>query len=108
MNTVQEIKMKPFNFGTLNEPIQHLGIWAQTDSGDIQIGVWESGPGVLNLDFQWSETVYILEGRAEIENMITQERFELKPGMMLLFEAGSRWRWHIPWRLKKVFTIIDR
>lgn len=108
MNAVDNIKMTPFNFGTRNEPIQHLGIGAQTHNSDIQIGVWESGPGVLNLNFEWSETVYILEGRAEIENLNTQERFELTPGVMLLFEAGSQWQWRIPWRLKKVFTIIDR
>lgn len=108
MNAIHEIKMTPFNFGTPNEPIQHLGIGAQTNNSDIQIGVWESGPGLLNLDFQWSETVYILEGRAEVENMVTGDRFEINPGMMLLFEAGSRWQWRIPWRLKKVFTIVDR
>lgn len=106
MNT--ELFMKPFNFGGRNEPAQQIGIGAQTNNSDIQIGIWECGPGLLDLEFQWSETVYVLEGRAEVVNVETQEMFELIPGTMRLFEAGSRWQWRIPWRFKKVFTIIDR
>ncbi len=108
MNQLSTIPMKPFNFGNLNEPPQQIGIGAQTDNSDIQIGVWECGPGILSLEFTWSETVFVLEGRAEVENLITRQRFSLTPGMMVLFESGSLWHWHIPWRFKKVFTIIDR
>tara|TARA_B110001454_G_scaffold218046_1_gene244904 strand:- start:15042 stop:15374 length:333 start_codon:yes stop_codon:yes gene_type:complete len=103
-----DLTMKPFNFGGRNEPPQLLGIGAQTASNDIQIGIWECGPGLLDLEFEWTETVYVLEGRAEVENIETKECFEMTPGTMRLFEAGSRWQWRIPWRFKKVFTTVDR
>ena len=108
MNPKIELKMMPFNFGGRNEPPQQLAIGAQTSNSDIQIGLWECGPGLLDLEFQWSETIYVLEGRAEVQNLDTSECFEMTPGKMHLFEAGSRWQWRIPWRFKKVFTIIDR
>jgi uncharacterized cupin superfamily protein len=107
MIPLSKLDMKPFSFGTSDEPNQNLGIAAETKNRDIQLGVWESGPGVLNLDFNWSETVYILDGRAEIENRQTGEVFELTQGMIFLFESGTRWQWRIPWKLKKVFTIVD-
>ena len=87
-----------------DEPTQSLGIAQETDQ--IQHGVWECGPGELDLHFAYSETVFILEGRAEVENQITGELIILEPGTMALFQKGSHWVWRIPWRLKKVFTII--
>ncbi len=108
MITAENIEMKPSSFGGFEEPEQLAGIAAETTNQDVQIGIWESGPGVLNLNFKWSETVYVLEGRAEVTNIKTLDTFFLTPGSMALFEAGSEWSWRIPWKLKKVFTIIDK
>lgn len=107
MMPLLEIKMKSSNFGGINEPDQLTGIAAQTHDSGIQLGLWQSGPGVLDLLFKWTETVYILEGNAEVTNLQTLESFTLEPGMMLLFEAGSHWSWKIPWKLKKIFTLVD-
>ncbi len=107
MIPISEIGLTPFNFGGPCEPEQFSGIAAQTCDGAIQTGIWESGPGVLDLHFPWTETVYILEGRAQAVNVRTQQSIELVPGILLLFESGSHWRWHIPWKLKKIFTIIE-
>jgi len=107
MVKITDLHMKPSTFGSLGEPEQLLGIAAEINSGHIQHGVWESGPGELVLHFQWSETVYILDGQAELENLETNERVRLSTGSMMSFERGSSWRWRIPWKLKKVFTIVE-
>lgn len=107
MNRVSDLAYKPFAFGLKDEPLQSAAISSEMDDGRIQQGVWESGPGELDLRFKWNETVYILEGRADIENLETGERFQLLPGSLMCFEKGSHWLWRIPWKLRKVFTIVE-
>ncbi len=107
MINLADIKMKPSNFGGNNEPEQLFGLAAQLTSKGIQHGVWQSGPGELTLKFEWTETVYIVEGSAEVKNLITEEKFILTVGSMMSFEQGSHWRWRIPWKLKKIFTIVE-
>lgn len=108
MVRISELQMKPSSFGGTGEPDQLLGIAMEIDSGHIQHGAWESGPGELELDFKWNETVYIVDGQAEVENLRTGDTFTLSAGSMMSFEQGSLWRWRIPWKLKKVFTIVER
>lgn len=105
---IEELKMKPCSFGGVaEEPQQSFALASEFREGRIQHGVWQCGPGELDLQFAWSETVYILEGRAEVENVKSKEKFALVPGSMMSFEQGSHWRWRIPWKLKKIFTIIE-
>lgn len=73
----------------------------------IHHGTWECGPGESDLHFQWTETVYIIEGKVVVENLATGEAKTLLPGDLATFEKGSSWKWRVPWRLKKVFTIVD-
>ena len=103
---ISELELKSYSY-PLTEPDQQMALASETDSGRIQHGVWQSGPGELNLHFQWIETAFILDGRAEIENLDTGEKFTLVTGSMMTFERGSRWQWRIPWKLKKIFTILD-
>lgn len=107
MTNIAQLEMKPFNFGGAAEPDQAVAIAAEIGAGRIQHGVWESGPGEFELRFAWHETAYILEGRADVENLATREKFSLGPGSMISFEQGSHWRWRIPWKVKKVFTIVE-
>ncbi|MBL7545679.1 MAG: DUF861 domain-containing protein [Bdellovibrionaceae bacterium] len=102
-----ELKRHPTYFMDQSEPDQTTAIAAESKDQSIQTGVWESGPGVLTLEFKWSETVYILDGYAQIKNLKTGEFFTLKKDTLALFEKGTTWSWHVPWKLKKVFTIID-
>jgi uncharacterized cupin superfamily protein len=106
MINLQDLDFKPSQFGGANEPEQRVAITSEINAGRIQQGVWESGPGELNLRFDWYETVYILDGQAEVLNLETNESFQLNAGSLMSFERGSQWRWRIPWRLKKVFTIV--
>lgn len=107
MTNISDLQLKPCSFGGQDEPQQAAAVASEIASCGIQHGVWESGPGELELHFQWHETVYVLDGRAEVENLTSGERFALTPGTMVSFESGSRWRWRIPWKLKKVFTIVE-
>ena len=107
---VSNLKFAPSSFGGAAEPLQQLAMASDFSDQNLQIqhGVWESGPGELNLHFDWSETVFVLDGAAEILNIDSGEKFELVVGSMATFQKGTRWQWRIPWKLKKVFTIIDR
>lgn len=104
MIEMNDLTYKEFSFGGKNEPQQQLAV--ALDSDHLQHGIWESGPGELNLDFEWDETVFILEGEAIVRNLETQECFKLTQGSLANFSKGSRWQWQIPWKLKKVFTIV--
>lgn len=104
---IDELSLSPFCFGGSNEPDQTLAIAAEMSSGNIQHGVWQCGPGELTIRFKWCETVFITEGSAEVENLHTGQTHTLRVGSMMSFEQNSLWRWRIPWKLKKVFTLID-
>jgi len=107
MIKMMDIKMKTCRLGGASAPEQTFGIVSEIANGRVQYGVWECGPGELDLQFEWSETVFIVDGRAEMENVDTGERIHVEPGSMLAFEKGSRWRWSVPWRLKKIYTILE-
>jgi len=107
MIKITELILKPCSFGGTNEPEQVVALASEIDSGRIQHGVWESGPGEFNLKFNWHETAYILDGRADIENLQTGEKYILCPQSMMSFEQGSYWRWRIPWKVKKIFTVVE-
>lgn len=106
MINVADLELKPVPFGEEGEPQPSFALAMEIDAGRIQHGVWESGPGELEFRFEWHETVYVLDGRAEIENMGTKQKFVLSPGSLMSFERGSHWRWRVPWKIKKVFTVV--
>jgi uncharacterized cupin superfamily protein len=106
MKLMEDLEFKPCLFGGVHAPVQNFSLASEIDSGRIQHGVWECGPGELDLKFEFHETVFIIDGFAEIENQVTRERFTLSKGSMMSFERGSHWLWRIPWKLSKVFTII--
>ena len=107
MTLVEELQMKPCALGGPRRTEQTFSLESEMEDGKIQHGIWRSGPGILDLDFSWSETVYILDGEVEIENLLAGTRKRLTPGSLAHFERGSRWIWRIPVQLTKVFTIVD-
>lgn len=107
MINISEMSFKAFSFNGEKEPSQKIALAFTSNNGSIQHGVWDCGPGELELKFSWHETVYVLEGKAVVKNMDTDEVILLLPGVLATFEKGTRWRWNIPWKFKKVFTIID-
>jgi uncharacterized cupin superfamily protein len=107
MKDVNELLFTPYSFGGESEPNQLLAIASTSASGMIQHGVWECGPGEMDLHFEWDETVFGLQGSAEVHNIETGEGFILGPGSMGFFAKGSHWRWKISRNFKKVFTIVS-
>jgi uncharacterized cupin superfamily protein len=89
---ISNLDLKNFSFGGLNEPLQRLGVAFTSSSGHIQQGVWESGPGEFDLSFVWDECLFVLEGKAEIENLNSKTKYVLEAGHFFYFEkevAGS-------------------
>lgn len=107
MIKMTDLKMKSCHVTDANGPEQTFGVVSEMENGRIQYGVWECGPGELDLQFEWHETVFIIDGQAQMENIDTGEKFSAEPGSMMVFEKGTRWRWSVPWKLKKIFTIMD-
>ena len=108
MIQITDMIFKEFNFVPDRvEPRQAVALAYTSESGHFQHGVWECGPGEMDLDFLWDETVFVIDGRAELENLENGERLTLITGALHSFRRGSRWRWRIPWKFKKVFTIVD-
>ncbi len=101
-----DLKLTPFSFGLSEEPSQQWALAPSLNDGQIQHGIWECGPGTFELEFEWSETAFILSGRAEVENTQTGETFSLTPGTLVQFARGSVWKWRVPWQIRKVFTSV--
>lgn len=106
MRTLAELTYEPCRFGGDTAPEQKWNVISSTNAGKVLFGVWESGPGEMTLNFTWSESVHVLEGRAEVENLDSGERYTLVAGALMFFSRNSKWRWTIPWKLKKVFTAV--
>jgi hypothetical protein len=62
--------------------------------------LWDCTAGEFNWSYGEDETVHILEGEAIIEN--GSECRSIRPGDVVLFHAGSTWRWRVPLYVKKV------
>jgi hypothetical protein len=62
--------------------------------------LWDCTAGEFNWSYADDETVHILEGEAIIEN--GSMRRAIRPGDVVLFHAGSIWRWRVPLYVKKV------
>lgn len=103
----KDLAFKPCAIGGEGQTTQSWALASECDEGRVQHGVWETGPGTLDLRFEWTETAFILEGEAVVRNRVTDETATLIAGSFMSFERGSHWTWQIPQKLKKVFTLIE-
>jgi uncharacterized cupin superfamily protein len=62
--------------------------------------VWDCTAGEFNWSYDEDETVHILEGEAIIDDGSGPRT--IRPGDVVLFDAGSTWRWRVPVYVKKV------
>lgn len=62
--------------------------------------VWDCTAGEFNWTYTDDETVHILEGEAIIDDGSGPRT--MRPGDVVLFHAGSTWRWRVPTYVKKV------
>lgn len=107
MIQIDQLTLKPLTLENGKGPELSMALVSELDSGRIQYGLWESGPGEMIFEFQWNETVYALEGRVDLMNLDTKDQVLLQAGGLMSFEKGSRWHWKIPWKFRKLFTLVE-
>jgi len=77
---------------------------SRSPGGDSVTGLWAcDGPSTFEWQFGADETVYLLEGRVEVD--YRGRHFTLTPGDTATFHAGTRAVWHVPQYAKKVFVL---
>jgi len=72
--------------------------------GTIISGIWVcEGPGTFRWEHRTDESLYVLEGKAQIE--YDGVKHELQPGDVTFFRAGTSTTWHVEGRVRKSFTL---
>ena len=78
-------------------------LWVSPD-GRTTTGVWAAdGPSTFVVDYSVDETVYVLDGGAEIDYQ--GQRIALQPGMTAHFGKGTSASWHVPTSIRKVYEV---
>lgn len=62
--------------------------------------LWDCTAGEFDWNYSDDETVHILEGEAIVDDGSGPRT--MKPGDVVHFSAGTRWRWRVPAYVKKV------
>ena len=86
------------------EPVFHTAVFERSPQWASSSGIWECiGPASFVWHYSVDETIYVLEGSAEIEYM--GRRFTLNAGDSTRFVAGTTATWTISDHIKKTFRI---
>ena len=82
--------------------VRHQTLSVNRELG-IERGDWEAAEGVVE-DTEADELAVIISGDATIEFLDgSGDPLELRPGTFLILKAGSRTRWTVRKRLRKVY-----
>jgi uncharacterized protein len=85
-------------------PKVSMNVTAVSPDGRTVSGLWAcEGPTTFEWHFGTDETVVVLEGGVEIDYL--GQRFTLRAGDSATFRAGTTAVWHVPERVKKMFTL---
>jgi len=85
-------------------PIFHAAVFERSAHWASTSGIWECiGPASFEWHYGVDETIYILEGSADIEYM--GKKFTLRAGDSTDFVAGTTAVWTVDDRVKKTFRI---
>jgi uncharacterized cupin superfamily protein len=85
-------------------PVFRSAVYEGSPDWDDWSGVWECvGPAKFVWHYVVDETIYIIEGAAEVEYL--GETFELRPGDHARFISGTTANWVVRDRVKKTFAI---
>ena len=75
--------------------------------GSVEIGVWQSGPGILQTDgYPHDEYCLVLEGHLIITNR-SGGREEFDPGDTFVIPKGWAGTWNMPARFKKQYAAFE-
>jgi len=87
-------------------PVFHSNTFGRSYDGTTSSGLWECiGPAEFTWQYGIDETIYILEGSAEIEYL--GRSFTLRPGDCTHFAARTVARWAVRERVKKSYTLYE-
>ncbi len=85
-------------------PIFHAAVFERSASWSSTSGIWECiGPASFEWHYGVDETIYILEGSADIEYM--GKKFTLRAGDSTDFVAGTTAVWTVDDHVRKTFRI---
>jgi uncharacterized cupin superfamily protein len=80
--------------------------YSDTPEASTSAGIWQcTGPGKFRWEYSIDETLYVLEGDAELEYGGAIHR--LTPGTAAFFPAGSLVIWNVPHGIRKTFSIHE-
>jgi len=78
------------------------GATALAKFGDLEVGVWEMSPGVMN-DVETDEVFVVISGSATVEFATGADSLELGPGDVVRLAAGAETVWTVTETLRKVY-----
>jgi uncharacterized cupin superfamily protein len=87
-------------------PVFRSNTFGASGDGSTSSGLWECvGPTEFEWQYGTDETIYILEGSAELEYL--GRSFTLRAGDCTHFATGTVARWVVRERIKKSFTLYE-
>jgi len=87
-------------------PVFRSNTFGSSGDGSTSSGLWECiGPTEFEWQYGTDETIYILEGSAEVQYL--GRSFTLRPGDCTHFATGTVARWVVRERIKKSFTLYE-
>jgi uncharacterized cupin superfamily protein len=82
------------------EPCARSAELSRSRDGSAVTMVWDCTAGEFDWKYRCDETVHILEGEAIVDD--GSRTHTIQAGDVLIFRAGSNWRWRVPLYVKKV------
>ena len=87
-------------------PVFRSNTFGGSPDGSTTTGIWEcTGPTQFVWHYGTDETIYILEGSAEIEYL--GKKFSVSAGDSTHFAAGTTANWVVRDRIKKTWTLYE-
>lgn len=100
-----ELKNWPLKYPIEGDPVASYNVVSRTDEKRNYTGVWECTPGKFRVEYDWDETIYVLEGRVTIEE-VGGETKEFKTGDVVHFHNGLRAVWTVHETIRKIYTLF--
>lgn len=103
-----ELKLAPLPEAWVisGSPVCHANKFEKALDGSSASGLWGcTGPARFKWIYDGDESIYILEGSAEVEYL--GNKFTLGPGDSTHFTEGTTAVWHVPERVKKTWRIYE-
>src|SRR5262245_30796528 len=90
----------PASWVTSGSPVFRSNTFGQSQDRSTSSGLWEcTGPAQFTWHYGTDETIYILEGSADVEYL--GRRFTLRAGDCTDFAAGTTSNWTVSERVKR-------